>query len=49
MILEGQIWGAKMTSISSDFQTLIKHKFPLYTLYELSMSLRKRSELGPEC
>ena len=24
----------------SDFQTLIKHKFPLYFLYELLMSLR---------
>ena len=30
-----------MSSFSSDFQTLIKHWFPLYFLYELLMSLRK--------
>ena len=29
-----------MSSFSSDFQTLIKHKFLLYFLYELLMSLR---------
>ena len=41
MILEGEIEDAKMSSFSSDFQTLIKHhKFPLYFLYELLMSLR---------
>ena len=32
--------GAKMSSFSSDFQTLKKHLFPLYFLYELLMSLR---------
>ena len=31
---------AKMSSFSTDFQTLIKHQFPLYFLYELLMSLR---------
>ena len=40
MILEGEIKDAKMSSFSSDFQTLIKHKFPLFFLYELLMSLR---------
>ena len=30
----------KMSSFSSDFQTLIKHYFLLYFLYELSMTLR---------
>ena len=40
MILEGEIKDAKMTSFSSDFQTLIKHLFLLYFLYELLMSLR---------
>ena len=40
MILEGEIEDAKMSSFSSDFQTLLKHYFPLYFLYELLMSLR---------
>ena len=40
MILEGEIKDAKMTSFSSDFQTLIKNLFLLYFLYELLMSLR---------
>ena len=30
MILGGEIKDAKMSSFSSDFQTLIKHQFPLY-------------------
>ena len=30
MILEGEIKDAKTSSFSSDFQTLIKRKFPLY-------------------
>ena len=30
MILEGEIKDAKISSFSSDFQTLIKRKFPLY-------------------
>ena len=30
MILEREIKDAKMSSFSSDFQTLIKHLFPLY-------------------
>ena len=29
-----------LSSVSSDFQTLIKHQFPLYFLNELLMSLR---------
>ena len=29
-----------LSNFSSDFQTLIKHKFSLYFLYELLMSLR---------
>ena len=41
MILEGEIKDAKMSSFSSDFQTLIKLQFPLYFLYELLMSLRR--------
>ena len=40
MILEGEIKDAKMSSFSSDFQTLIKHQFPLNFLHELLMSLR---------
>ena len=40
MILEGEIEDAKMSSFSSDFQTLLKHYFPLYFLYELLVSLR---------
>ena len=40
MILEGEIKDAKISSFSSDFQTLIKRKFPLYFLNELLMSLR---------
>ena len=41
MILDGEIKDAKMSIFSSDFQTLFKHWFPLYFLYELLMSLRK--------
>ena len=40
MILEGEIKDAKMSSFSSDFQTRIKHSFPLYFHHELLMSLR---------
>ena len=40
IILEEEIKDAKMSSFSSDFQTLIKHSFPLYFLYALLMSLR---------
>ena len=40
MILEREIKDAKMSSFSSDFQTLIKHFFPLYFLNVLLMSLR---------
>ena len=32
--VEGKIKEAKMSSVSSDFQTLIKQYFPLYYLYE---------------
>ena len=36
MILEGEIKDAKLSSFSSDFHTLIKHKISLmYFLYEL--------------
>ena len=35
MIFEGEIKDAKMSSFSSDYQTLIKHIFPLYFLFEL--------------
>ena len=42
MILEGEIKDAKMSSFSSDFQTLIKLQFPLYFLYELLMPLRRK-------
>ena len=41
MILEGEIKDAKISSFSSDFQTLIKYQFPSYFLYELLMSLRR--------
>ena len=41
LILEGEIMAAKMSSFSSDFQTLIKHSFLLYFLHELLMSLKK--------
>ena len=37
---EGEIKDAKMSSFSSNFQTLILHLLPLYFLYELLMSLR---------
>ena len=30
MILQGEIKDAKMSIFSSDFQTIIKHVFPLY-------------------
>ena len=33
-----------LSSVSSDFQTLIKHQFPLYFLNELLMSLRNFNE-----
>ena len=40
MIL-GEIKGAKLSSLSPDFQTLIKQKFPFMDfLYEWLMSLR---------
>ena len=42
MILEGEIKDAKMSSFSSDLQTLIK---TLYFLYELLMSLRSANEI----
>ena len=42
MILEGEIKDAKMSTFSSDFQTLIKHQFPLYFLYELLIRLRSQ-------
>ena len=44
IILEGEIKDVKMSSFSSDFQTLIKYDFPLYFLYELLMSLRMNFE-----
>ena len=34
-----------MSSFSSDFQTLIKHLFPLHFLYELLISLRSQIEV----
>ena len=40
MLLEGEINNAKMSSFSSDLQTLIKHLFPLYFLYDILMSLK---------
>ena len=40
MISEGEIKDTKLSSFSSDFQTLIEHQVPLYFLYELLMSLR---------
>ena len=40
IIFVGEIKDTKMSSFSSDFQTLIKHYFPLYFLYELLMSVR---------
>ena len=40
MSLEGSIKDAKMTSFSSDVQTLIKHQSILYFLYGLLISLR---------
>ena len=39
-ISEGEIKDTKLSSFSSDFQTLIEHQVPLYFLYELLMSLR---------
>ena len=45
MILEGEIKDTKMSSFSSDFQTLIKLYFLcMYFLYELLMALRIFSE-----
>ena len=40
MILAREIKDAKMSSFSFDFQTLIKHSFPLYFPHELLMYLR---------
>ena len=40
MILKGEIKNAKMSSLSSDFQTLNQRYFPLYFLHELLVSLR---------
>ena len=42
MILE--VKDAKMSSFSSDFQTLTTHQFLLYFLYELLMTLRRVHE-----
>ena len=42
MFLAGEIKDAKMSSFSCDFQTLIRHYFPLYFLYELLMSLSEK-------
>ena len=36
--------GCKMSSFSSDFQTLVKHQFPLYFRCELLMSLRSEDD-----
>ena len=44
MILAGEIKDAKMSSFSSEFQTLIKHSLPLYFLQKLLMSLRKEDQ-----
>ena len=44
MILEREIKDAKMSSFSSDFQTLVKHQSPLYFRCELLMSLRSEDE-----
>ena len=44
MILEREIKDAKTSSFSSDFQTLVKHRFPLYSRCELLMSLRSDDE-----
>ena len=38
MILEGEIKDAKMSSFSSDFQTLIKHLFPLWIINKFEKS-----------
>ena len=40
MILDGEIKDAKVSSFSSDFQTLIKLLFPVYFLYKVLTSLR---------
>ena len=39
-VSNAKVKDAKMSSFSTDFQTLIKHQFPLYFLHELLMSLR---------
>ena len=45
MILPGEIKDAKMSSFTSDFQTLIKHLCPfLHFLYESLMSLKSTNE-----
>ena len=41
MILPGEIKDPKMSIFSSDFQTIIKHLFPLYFFSILLMSLRR--------
>ena len=45
MILEGEIKDAKISSFSSDFQTLIKRKFPLYFLWIINEF--EKSDLNP--
>ena len=45
MILEGENKDAKMSSSSSDFQTLMKHEFLLYFRYELLMSVRSLDKI----
>ena len=40
MILEGEIKDVKMSSVSSEVQKFITHKFPSYFLHKLLISLR---------
>ena len=48
MILEGEIKDAKMTSFSSDFQTLIKHNFFfIFSLYIINEYESFNSKLFP--
>ena len=48
MILEGEIKDAKMTSFSSDFQTLIKHNFFfIFSLYIINEYESFNSRLFP--
>ena len=45
MILEGEVKDAKMSSFSSDFQTLIKHYYNfLCIFYGLFMSLKSKGD-----